>query len=294
MRALLATSPGHPGRSNEDVVAASPDVVVLLDGAGIPGTESICRHGVAWYAHTLGAALLASLTQGERATDPVSALADAIDQVAAQHRHTCDIANPSSPQATVAIVSVQDGRVDYLVLADAFVVLDPAGAAPVVITDPREVAVRDECTAPLRGLSAGTPAYERVRGGVVDALRARRNQPGGYWIAKDDPRAAAEAVTGSVSLRDLNGVALLSNGASRIVDPYRVADWSTVLAQLRTSGPDELLRSIRRAEARARGTASLPGFQEPDDATVAYGDLTPGASWFPRSADSHMTDRRLR
>jgi hypothetical protein len=290
MRALLASSPGHPGRSNEDFVAASPDVVVLLDGAGIPGTESICRHGVAWYAQTLGFGLLASLTRGGRGADPESALADAIDHVAAQHRHTCDIANPSSPQATVAIVTVQDGRLGYLVLADAFVVLDPADAAPVVITDPREVAVRDECTAPLRGLSVGTPEYERVRGAVVDALRARRNRPGGYWIAKDDPRAGAEAVTGSVSLRDLNGVALLSNGASRIVDPYRLADWSTVLARLRTSGPDQLLQSIRRAEARAGGSASLPGFQEPDDATVAYGDLTPGASWFPRSADSHMTD----
>jgi hypothetical protein len=290
MKALLATSPGHPGRSNEDFVAASPDVVVLLDGAGIPGTESICRHGVAWYAHTLGGALLASLTQGGRETDPVSALAESIDQVAARHRHTCDIANPSSPQATVATVRVQDDRVDYLVLADAFVVLDPAEGAPVVATDPREVAVRDECTAPLRGLSAGTPEYARVRGGVVDALRARRNQPGGYWIAKDDPRAATEAVTGSVSLRDLNGMALLSNGASRIVDPYRLADWPTTLALLRTSGADALLQSIRRAEARAGGTASLPGFQEPDDATVAYGALTPGPSWLSRSVGSHTTD----
>jgi hypothetical protein len=51
-------------------------------------------------------------------------------------------------------------------------------------------------------------------------LRARRNQPGGYWIAKDDPRAADEAVTGSRPLHDLDSVALLSNGASRIVSPY--------------------------------------------------------------------------
>lgn len=264
----MATGPGHPGRSNEDFVAASSNLVVLVDGAGIPGTESICRHGVAWYAHTLGAALLAGLTRSE--TDPVAALADSIDQVAAQHRHTCDIANPSSPQATVAIVRVRADRVDYLVLADVFVVLDPIEAAPVVVTDPREVAVRDACSAPLQGLPLGTPEYDRVRGGVVEALRARRNQPGGYWVAKDDPHTATEAVTGTVPLHDLNGVALLSNGASRIVDPYRLADWPTALALLRTEGPQALLRSIRQSE----GSSSLPGFQEPDDATVAYADLT--------------------
>ena len=78
----------------------------------------------------------------------------------------------------MAIVRAGDGRVDYLVLADVFVVLDPAEAAPVVITDPREVAVRDECTAPLQGLSAGTPEYERVRRGVVD-VAAGSAQPAG-------------------------------------------------------------------------------------------------------------------
>lgn len=223
MKALTATSPGHPGRSNEGFRRC------VAGGRGAarrrrrPGDGVDLRHGVAWYAHTLGAALLASLTRGGGATDPVSALAEAIDQIAARHRHTCDIANPSSPQATVAIVTVEDGWLGYLVLADALVVLDPADATPVVIIDPREVA-------------------------------------------------------------------LLSNGASRIVDPYRLADWPTVLARLRTSGPDELMQRLRRAEARARGTGSLPGFQEPDDAMMAYGDLTPGASWFPRSAGSQMTD----
>jgi hypothetical protein len=257
VKVAMATSPGHPGRSNKDFVAASSNVVVLVDGAGIPGTESICRHGVAWYAHTLGAALLAGLTRSE--TDPVAALADSIDQVAAQHRHTCDIANPSSPQATVAMVRVRADRVEYLVLADVFFVLDPIEAAPVVVTDPREVAVRDACSAPPQGLPVGTPEYDRVRGGVVEALRARRNQPGGYWVAQDDPHAATEAVTGTVPLHDLNGVALLSNGP---------AGSSTRTARRLAVGP---LRSFAGVDprrccggsARAEGRAPYPAFRRP-------------------------------
>ena len=57
MKVAMATSPSHVGRPNEDFIGAAPGIVVLLDGAGIPGTEEICRHGVAWYSHTLGTTL---------------------------------------------------------------------------------------------------------------------------------------------------------------------------------------------------------------------------------------------
>lgn len=267
MDVRLASSPGHASRPNEDFVGAVPGAVVLIDGAGIPGAEAICRHGVAWYAGTLGSTLLGLLSRRAE-VDLAAALAESIDHVAGLHRHSCDLADPSSPQATVAVVRCGEARVDHLVLADAFVVLDPADAGPEVVTDPREVDVRAECTVPLRDLRPGTPAYDEVRPGVVSALRARRNQPGGYWIAKDDPAAAAEAVTGSVDLRELRGVALLSNGAARIVDLYGLATWPDALTVLRTHGPDEVLRRVRAAE----GGRPTDG-PTPDDASVAYCEL---------------------
>ena len=281
MRVVMASSPGHVGRTNEDFVGTVPGAVVLLDGAGIPGTETICRHGVAWYSHTLGATLLGQLSR-EPGTDLVAALADSIGQVSGQHRDTCDIANPSSPQSTVAILRFDEDRVDFLVLADVFVVLDSSESGPQVVTDSREVSVRSECTSVLRGLSTGTPEYERARLLVIDALRARRNQPGGYWIAKDDPHAAMQAITGSVPLGRLNGAALLSNGASRVVDPYRLAEWWAVLDLMRTNGPDEIIRQVREAETDARATGSIPDIHQPDDATVAYCEPARGQHICPR------------
>lgn len=247
MKVVLASSPGRDGRPNEDFVGAVPGAVVLLDGAGIPGAEAICRHGVAWYSHTLGATLLGRLSRDPGA-DLVEALADSIEQVAGHHRHTCDLASPISPQSTVAIVRFDGDRADYLLLADVFVVLDSSDAGPQVLTDPREVDVRNECTS-------------------VAEFRAWRNQPGGYWIAKDDPHAATQAVTGSIPLGQLYGAALLSNGASRLVDPYRLAEWPGVLDLIRTKGPDEILRRVRAAEAVATGSAR--DVRHADDATVA-------------------------
>jgi hypothetical protein len=112
MKVAMATSPGHVGRPNEDFVGAAPGIVVLLDGAGIPGSEEICRHGVAWYSRTLGTTLLANLTR-DRGTDPVAALADSIERVGKEHRHTCDIADPRSPQSTVAMIRVENRGRDW-------------------------------------------------------------------------------------------------------------------------------------------------------------------------------------
>lgn len=262
----MATSPGAADRPNEDFVGATSGLVVVVDGAGIPDTEVICRHGVAWYADTLGSTLLSHWAR--RATiDLVALLGQAIDEVAGRHRHTCDIADPSSPQATVAMVAVDDERANWLALADAFVALDVVGAEPRVVTDGRELAVRREVLAPLEGLTLDTEEYERTRASAIDALRARRNRPGGYWIAKDDPDAAAQAVTGSVPLVELQGVAVLSNGVSRLVDPYRLLDWPAVIRHLRADGPDAILGLLRDAEQTGRFGSS------PDDATVAFVDL---------------------
>ena len=138
-----------------------------------------------------------------------------------------------------------------------------------VVTDGREVAVRRACLALLDGLEAGTPAYGAAFETATQTMRARRNQPGGYWIAKDDPRAAEEAVTGAVPLADLSRLALLSNGAARVVDPYRLASWADLLNLCQDSGPAEVLRRLREHEAKV-GFGAGTSTADQDDATVAY------------------------
>ena len=64
----------------------------------------------------------------------------------------------------------------------------------------------------------------------------------------------------------LDGCALLSNGASRVVEPYHLAGWPEVIDLLRTTGPDEIIRRVREVE-----TDSL----RPDDATAAYCEFGP-------------------
>ena len=192
MRVTMTSAAARTDHANEDFTGAVATAVVLIDGAGISGTESICRHGVAWYASRLGGTLLGRLSLVRDRSLP-ALVAEAIEEVTDDHRDTCDVADPISPSATVAILRRSEGLVEYLVLGDSVLVLDKAHGAPLVVSDPREVIISRSYESVLEATAEGSDEYHRI----LRALRANRNQPGGFWVAKDDQRAADEAITGS-------------------------------------------------------------------------------------------------
>ncbi|MEU1884852.1 hypothetical protein [Micromonospora sp. WMMD987] len=254
VRVAMATDAGHPGRANEDFAGAVPAGLVLVDGAGgIADTAQVCHHGVTWYATRLGGALLGALSLGDSLR---GVLAGGIERVTDEHRDTCDVAHPVSPFAAVAMLRFVGGRVEHLVLGDAVAVLGRAGDEPFVAHDPREVVIAGSFERRLQGVPPGSDRYRRLLG----ELRARRNSPGGFWVAKDDPRVVAEAVTGSCPAAEVTTTALLSNGASRLVDTFGLTDWAGLLTLLTSAGPDEVIRRVRQAEAH--------GGVPTDDATV--------------------------
>ena len=269
MRVTLATDPAKPDRPNEDFAAASTDAVVLLDGAGTPpGSDSGCIHGVAWYTRTLGASLLARITEDD--VPLADALGAAIDHVRSLHADTCDLDHPGSPSATVVALRVRDGRLSYLVLADSVLVLDRAGEEPEAITDDREAKVGRELRKPMDALPAGTPEHDDARRTYMEALRASRNRPGGFWVAAVDPAAAQEALTGSVPVDAVDSVAVLSDGASRLADRFDVMSWSELVKLLGESGPDELIARTREAENSDPDGRRWPRGKTRDDATAVH------------------------
>ncbi|MFY1670242.1 hypothetical protein ACN27G_09815 [Plantactinospora sp. WMMB334] len=257
----MATAAAHPGRVNEDFTGALPTAAVLVDGAGIPDADAICRHGVAWYASHLGGSLLGLLARLPEQSLP-ALLAEAIEQVTEAHRDTCDVADPISPSAAVALLRVSGGLAEHLVLGDAVVLLDRVDGAPLVVSDPREVVVARSYETALRATIDGGIDGGAEHRRLLRELRANRNRPGGFWVAKDDPRAAEEAVTGRSPVTELSGAVLLSNGASRIVDRLHLTDWPGVLTTLAAGGPAEVIDRVRRAEARRAMAA--------DDATITH------------------------
>lgn len=269
MHLEIATEPAHPQRPNKDFTAASPNAVVLLDGAGTPaGSDCGCVHGVAWYVSRLGVSLLAAVTnQPDRAL--TDCLADAITQTAELHADTCDLTHPGTPSATVVAVRLADEVVEYLVLADSTLVLEHADErGPVAVTDDREALVGAALRGAMDAESAGTAEHADALRGYVEAMRAHRNQPGGFWVAAADPAAAYASLTGSVPRADLTEVALLSDGASRLVDRFELADWAEALRLIREQGPTALIREVRAAELSDTQGRRWPRGKTHDDTAV--------------------------
>ncbi|WP_346042626.1 hypothetical protein [Actinomadura chokoriensis] len=236
-------SEATPGRENEDFVAAGPGWVVLLDGATAPpGVDSGCRHDPAWLVRRLGgqvAALLA-LEDGKPLPDLV---AEAIKVTGEAHTGTCDLLNPDSPSATVSLLRRRDAVVEWFVLADSPIVVDVG-----------EVRVfRDDRVDHL-------PSY------TLEGVRESRNSPGGFWVASTKPEAAYEGLTGEVPVEGLKRAAVLSDGASRLVERFGHMEWDDLLQLLDEEGPTELVRRTRAAEA----TGTKPRGKQYDDATAVF------------------------
>jgi hypothetical protein len=269
MRVALGSLPAEPERENEDFAAVAPGAAVLLDGAGVAGAETGCTHGIAWFSSTLGGLLLRNIT-AQPARPLADCLADSIRLVRSLHEDSCDLTYRASPTSTVVAVRADAGALDYLVLGDSTLLLADKEGKPDALTDRRLDEVGKRLRGPVDALPTGSAEHAAALAEYRDALTGLRNRPGGFWIAGPDPRAAEHALTGTVPLESLASVTLLSDGATRLVDRFELSDWEETLAVLGSSGPDELIRSVREAEAGDPDGRRWPRGKTCDDATVLH------------------------
>ena len=267
MNVAFATQPAAGRALNEDFIAATTQLVILLDGASVPeGLETGCRHGTAWYVARLGTRLLEELTAqpSQLLTD---ALATAIHGVAGLHADTCELDHPGAPSAALALLREADETVDYLVLADTTILLD-ATSDFLVVSDDRlaQVAVTEHSA--MHQEATGTVSHQRRYADLVTELRRHRNQAKGYWVASSTPDAAYQALTGSIQRLELRRAALLSDGATRLADRFGVMAWPRVFDLLDREGPSSLIMQTREAESSDPNGRRWPRSKRHDDASA--------------------------
>ncbi len=244
-------------------MVAADDVTVVLDGVSQWYTkESGCRHGTVWYVERLADRILDRAAG--RTTDPATgtvplaeAVGHAIGDVADLHRDTCDLTHPWGPSATVAVLRERADEVDYLILADCVIVVQ---------TDESVTALTDLRLADLLDRLRRPDASAEERSHLGDGLQRLRNRPDGYWVAMADPETAAHAVTGSFARDKIRRAAVLTDGASCLVDDYGQATW----AQLLDLGPRGLIDEVRRCERGDPDRVRWRRGKVHDDATAAF------------------------
>ena len=91
-----------------------------------------------------------------------------------------------------------------------------------------------------------------------------------HRAASTNPEAAWQARTTVVPQDGLHGIALLSDGATRTTEVYRLIGWPDLVAVIRDEGPAGLIRQVRAAEDSDPDGARWPRFKARDDATAIY------------------------
>jgi len=277
LRVTASSDPGSPDKPNEDAVVICADTVAVLDGA-TARTDTGCIHGVAWFIEHLAKALAQHSD-----LSPANALVSAISATADQHRDTCDLAHPGTPSAAVAIMQARSGVLRYLLIGDITLIIDTARGLQVMTDDRVGTTARAERAA-ADSLPSGSAEKNHALVRMKHAELASRNVPGGFWVAAADPAVVTNALTGEIPLREVRHAAMLTDGAVRAVDPLKLYDWPALLAELSTSGPDELIRQVRAAEDADPAGVRWPRNKIHDDATVAL------LSFQPANLDSYGND----
>ncbi len=232
--------PASPDRPNEDWAGTQDDVVVVLDGAGIPKHLSTgCKHSVAWFVNQLGPSLLRKST--DRHNSLRAALESAILDVRGLHEDQCDLQNPNAPSATVLVFRLKGDVAEGLVLADSTLVISDQQQRVSAICDSRLQQLKARLTAEGRPPEPGS------------AMTQYRNQPGGFWVAGAQPRAAYESISIERPAESVTAVALLSDGAARCVDLFDELDWPELMERLGRQGPASVLGLVRDARALRSG-----------------------------------------
>ncbi|MFJ8350494.1 hypothetical protein ACIQ9J_29840 [Streptomyces sp. NPDC094153] len=246
-------------------MAGSPSLAVVLDGLSTAGLPTGCQHGVPWYVTHLGGYLMAALAEPEVSLS--DGLADALARVAALHPQ-CDLNNPGTPSATVAILRQRYGVLDHLVLADSPVVFD-GREGYTVVTDLRVDDVLPDLRAEVERHETHTRGHRKALQRLVLAQREVRNTTDGYWVAGTNPESAQHGLTGTTKLEDVRCAAVMSDGVSRLVTEYGMATWDEVFATLDAGGPGQLIEAVRKVEASDPTGRRWPRYKSGDDATVA-------------------------
>lgn len=115
--------------------------------------------------------------------------------------------------------------------------------------------VLGDATVVLGGGSAAPEAFTDARNAAV---------------ARADPAVAYRGLTGERPGPLAGPVALLTDGASRLVDLFSMLDWRALLALLDDAGPAGLLARTRQVECGDAGKHRWPRYKVHDDAAVVY------------------------
>lgn len=269
--------------ANEDFAFTSQmeGCAAVLDGAsGLTGKLLTgFPSDSAWFSSRLGLNLQASF-QGKD-VGILEALEAAGKRTAMDYTNVTSgkpVAREDEPSATLALVkwhaSSGSGVLEAAVLGDCACVVHRRDGMAEVLEDDHLSRLDGQAIDRLTSLmrDGGLPfaeARERINDKLIEN-RLLRNRKGGYWIADISCEGYSHAVTKAMSLSDVQGVFLCTDGYANAVNMGVCSDIADLADKVRQGHGRAILDALREREAADSEMTSHPRFKISDDATYVY------------------------
>jgi hypothetical protein len=184
-----------------------------------------------------------------------------------------DLQPGKSPSGTVIILRQARGYADCLVLGDSLAIL--AGHP---ITDDRLAQIGRQIREQYRRRLAEGHGYDQEHRRLLQELQheqaRRRNQPGGYWIAEADPRAADHALVTQYPADTVPWAVLATDGAYKTMTHLGLADWPALRQASRQDLADLLQRCQTWEAEEDPDGQKLPRAKRYDDKSLVVAELS--------------------
>lgn len=221
MRVQTAQLPHPP--AGADRVVVTPGTVIVLDGASAFGPATVSP---AAYADQFGTEIASAINASPAGPLP-QILATAITATAV----ALNLPDDDGPSSTVAIARVSNGTADLLLLGDSYIAYRSVGATVVLTDDRLDHLGLPQARLYRERLAAGSgygPVHTATLRELQAGQRARRNVPGGYWIASANPEAAKHAVALALPAASLEWIVLATDGTIDTARHLGLDDWEAI------------------------------------------------------------------
>lgn len=249
------------GDKNQDRYAYGDGWAFVLDGAS-SFARTQHEHDGGWYAEHLKQALSKGLKEhSERPTPEI--VEDAIRSVA--EAHGGDVA--SCPTSTIALARWDDKTIEVYLLGDSTIALISDDAEE-VLSDARLANIASPARDEYRSRLSDGCGFDMRHRELLQRLQAHqatvRNQPGGYWIAGAEPKAAHRGLVYERPVRTLQGIVLATDGAAAGLKYGTPSSWRAYAA----ADLEDVVKDVQRTEANDPYASRWPRSKPHDDKTV--------------------------
>lgn len=274
-----ASVAGSASTENEDLIVASRNLYVVLDGATGLGVRAIRSYpsDAVWFVRAFSNRLI---EHWQEEPEFIAAVSKSIEDCVSEYATlTAGAVRPAYelPSAGMVAIAVESGGACIYRLGDCTAYRKDRGSAYQIFERSRLADLDDRSTKALLTELRRGKNYRQARATILPMLRAHRalmNKPSGYGSLSLTPNCIHYLERRQVSCNQETKVILASDGFS-VIEKYFRYEASDVFERCEFLGINAVIEQIRVLETEDQEMKSFPRLKPHDDATAVLLRLMP-------------------